>query len=50
MFTSEGTFVNQQGDVMNGTVFLAIPGDPSSPRAISIFGRPALDSRVALGR
>jgi prepilin-type N-terminal cleavage/methylation domain-containing protein len=42
MFTSEGTLVNQQGDVINGTIFLAIPGDPSSPRAISIFGATAL--------
>jgi prepilin-type N-terminal cleavage/methylation domain-containing protein len=42
MFTSEGTLVNQQGDVMNGTLFLAIPGDPYSVRAISIFGPTAL--------
>lgn len=42
MFTSEGTLVNQQGDVINGTVFLAVPGDPMSARAISIFGPTAL--------
>lgn len=42
MFTSEGTLVDQQGDVMNGTVFLSIPGDPRSARAISIFGPTAL--------
>lgn len=42
MFTSEGTLVNQQGDVMNGTLFLSIQGDPSSSRAISIFGPTAL--------
>lgn len=42
MFTSEGTLVDQQGDVLNGTVFLSIPGDPSSARAISIFGATAL--------
>jgi prepilin-type N-terminal cleavage/methylation domain-containing protein len=42
MFTSEGTLVNQQGDVMNGTVFLSISGDPMSIRAISIFGPTAL--------
>jgi Tfp pilus assembly protein FimT len=42
MFTSEGTFVNQQGDFQNGTVFLAIPGDPTSARAITIFGPTAL--------
>ena len=42
MFTSEGTLVNQQGDVMNGTLFLSIPGDSRSARAISIFGPTAL--------
>lgn len=42
MFTSEGTLVNQQGDVMNGTLFLSVPGDPQSSRAISIFGPTAL--------
>lgn len=42
MFTSEGTLVNQQGDVMNGTLFLSVPGDPLSSRAISIFGPTAL--------
>jgi prepilin-type N-terminal cleavage/methylation domain-containing protein len=42
MFTSEGTLVDQQGDVMNGTLFVSIPGDPESARAISIFGPTAL--------
>jgi prepilin-type N-terminal cleavage/methylation domain-containing protein len=42
MFTSEGTLVDQVGDVINGTVFLSIPGDPMSVRAISIFGPTAL--------
>ena len=42
MFTSEGSFVNQQGDFLNGTLFLAIPGDPLSARAITIFGPTAL--------
>jgi prepilin-type N-terminal cleavage/methylation domain-containing protein len=42
MFTSEGTLVDQQGDVMNGTVFLSVSGDPMSIRAISIFGPTAL--------
>jgi len=42
MFTSEGTFVDQQGDVLNGTVFLSIPGQPTSARAITIFGPTAL--------
>ena len=38
MFTSEGTFVDQQGDPLNGTVFLSIEGDRLSPRAITVFG------------
>jgi prepilin-type N-terminal cleavage/methylation domain-containing protein len=42
MFTSEGTLVNQTGDVINGSVFFAIPDDPLSARAISIFGPTAL--------
>jgi prepilin-type N-terminal cleavage/methylation domain-containing protein len=42
MFTSEGTLVDQLGDVLNGTVFLSIPGDRMSARAISIFGPTAL--------
>ncbi len=42
MFTSEGTLVNQTGDVINGTVYLARSGDIGSARAISIFGPTAL--------
>ena len=42
MFTSEGTFVDQQGDPLNGTFFLSRPGDPLSARAITIFGPTAL--------
>ena len=42
MFTSEGTLVNQTGDVINGTVYLARAGDIGSARAISIFGPTAL--------
>jgi prepilin-type N-terminal cleavage/methylation domain-containing protein len=38
MFTSEGTFVDQQGDPLNGTFFLARRGEPLSSRAITIFG------------
>ncbi len=41
-FTSEGTLVDASGDVLNGTVFLAIPNQPNSARAISIFGTTAL--------
>ena len=41
-FTSEGTFIDAQGDPMNGTVFMAVPGDPASARAITFFGPTAL--------
>jgi prepilin-type N-terminal cleavage/methylation domain-containing protein len=41
-FTSEGTFVGNTGDPMNGTVFLAVPDDPSSARAVTFFGATAL--------
>ena len=42
MFTSEGTLVNQTGDVINGTVYLSRADDIASARAISIFGPTAL--------
>ena len=42
MFTSEGTLVNQTGDVINGTMYLSRRGDIASARAISIFGPTAL--------
>lgn len=38
MFTTDGSFVDSNGDVLNGTLFLAIPGDPLSARAVTIFG------------
>jgi prepilin-type N-terminal cleavage/methylation domain-containing protein len=42
MFTSEGTFVDQSGDELNGTVFFGIQNEPESARAITIFGPTAL--------
>lgn len=42
MFTSEGRFVDANGDVLNGTVFVSIPGDATSTRAITVFGATAL--------
>ncbi len=45
MFTSEGTFVDQDGDVLNGTVFLSIPNQANSARAITIMGATALINR-----
>ena len=41
-FTSEGTLVSQSGDVVNGTVFLGRANDPTSARAITLFGATAL--------
>jgi prepilin-type N-terminal cleavage/methylation domain-containing protein len=41
-FTSEGSFVDQNGDPLNGTVFIGRPSTPLSARAISIFGPTAL--------
>jgi prepilin-type N-terminal cleavage/methylation domain-containing protein len=42
MFSSEGTFVDQNGDPANGTVFLGKGIDPMSARAVTIFGPTAL--------
>jgi prepilin-type N-terminal cleavage/methylation domain-containing protein len=41
-FTSEGTFVDQNGDPVNGTVQVARYDDPTSLRAVTIFGPTAL--------
>lgn len=42
-FTSEGSFVDSSGDVLNGTVFLGHQGqDATSARAITIFGATGL--------
>lgn len=38
MFTTDGSFVNSNGDVLNGTIFIGVPNDTLSIRAISIFG------------
>jgi prepilin-type N-terminal cleavage/methylation domain-containing protein len=42
MFTSEGTFVNNTGDPINGTVFMSIPNEANSARAITVIGTTAL--------
>ena len=42
MFTSEGTLINGSGDPTNGTIFLGTPNDPSSARAVTIFGATGL--------
>ena len=42
-FTSEGSFVDSSGDVLNGTMYLGHAGqDPTSARAITIFGATGL--------
>lgn len=38
MFTSDGTLIDNNGDVVNGTVFTGMPGQPHSARAVTIFG------------
>jgi len=38
MFTTDGSLINQDGDVINGSIFIGIPGDPLSIRAVTIFG------------
>jgi prepilin-type N-terminal cleavage/methylation domain-containing protein len=38
MFTTDGSLINQDGDIINGSIFIGIPGDPLSIRAVTIFG------------
>lgn len=38
MFTSDGSLVDADGDVTNGTIFFGSNNDPASARAVSIFG------------
>jgi prepilin-type N-terminal cleavage/methylation domain-containing protein len=40
-FTSEGTLVDVNGDVVNGTVFLGQPQMPQTARAVTLFGATA---------
>jgi hypothetical protein len=42
-FTSEGSFINAQGDALNGTLFMAVSeAEPNTARAITFFGATAL--------
>ena len=41
-FTSEGSFVDEGGDPVNGTVFIGQREDPLSARALTVFGPTAL--------
>jgi prepilin-type N-terminal cleavage/methylation domain-containing protein len=38
LFLSDGTFVDQTGRPLNGTVFMAIPNQVTTSRAITVFG------------
>jgi Tfp pilus assembly protein FimT len=38
MFTSDGSLIDSQGDVANGTVFFGVPNKPETARAVTIFG------------
>jgi prepilin-type N-terminal cleavage/methylation domain-containing protein len=38
MFTSDGSLIDSNGDVTNGTVFFGVPNKPDSARAITVFG------------
>jgi prepilin-type N-terminal cleavage/methylation domain-containing protein len=42
MFTSEGTFVDANGEILNGSLFLGVPDQINSARAITVFGATAL--------
>ena len=38
MFTSDGSLIDSAGDVTNGTVFMGVPNQPETARAVTIFG------------
>ena len=38
MFTSDGSLVDTNGDVVNGSIFFGVPGQPLTQRAVTIFG------------
>jgi prepilin-type N-terminal cleavage/methylation domain-containing protein len=42
MFTSEGTFVDANGDPLNGTLFISNPALANSQRAVTVMGATAL--------
>lgn len=37
-FTPDGTFVNERGNTLNGTVFVALTKQPTSARAVTVMG------------
>jgi hypothetical protein len=42
MFTSEGMFVDSNGDPSNGTLFMGKPGQPDTGAAVTVFGTTGL--------
>jgi prepilin-type N-terminal cleavage/methylation domain-containing protein len=38
LFSSDGTCIDQTGNPVNGTIFVGIPGQPLSARAITVLG------------
>jgi prepilin-type N-terminal cleavage/methylation domain-containing protein len=38
MFTSDGSLVDSNGDVVNGSIFFGIPNQPATARGVTIFG------------
>ena len=42
MFTSDGSLIDSNGDVSNGTVFLGVPNDVMTARAVTVFGATGL--------
>ena len=38
MYTTDGSFIDANGDVVNGSLFLGVQGDSLSARAITVFG------------
>jgi prepilin-type N-terminal cleavage/methylation domain-containing protein len=38
MFTSDGSLVDAAGDVVNGSIYFGVPGQPLTQRAVTIFG------------
>jgi hypothetical protein len=38
MFTSDGSFIDSNGDVSNGTIFLGVPNQVMTARAVTVFG------------
>lgn len=38
VFNSDGQVVDEEGDIINGTIFIGRPGAPMTARALSVFG------------